>query len=226
LRSAANLTALLGIAHAVLFLLAYWLVTRTPGVHATDEEIVTFYASDDRRRLMLVGLYLMPFAGIAFLWFAVALRTWISGGVRRENVLLSNVEFVAGILFVGLFLISGAAAAVTAANVEFANGPIDPMLARLFPQFGRTIFFFFALRMAAMFVFTTSNILRTAGLLPLWFDLAGFAVGLVLLLTPSFSDALVLVFPIWVLVLSGLMLVEAQRLARDGEPLSLRRAGT
>jgi hypothetical protein len=47
-----------------------------------------------------------------------------------------------------------------------------------------------------------------------------------LLLTPSFSDALVLVFPIWVLVLSGLMLVEAQRLARDGEPLSLRRAGT
>jgi len=78
IRRAAMLTAWMGIAHAVLFLLAYYLLSTTPGARAPDDEIRQFYASAARRRLVLVGLYVMPFAGIAFVWFIVALRMWIS----------------------------------------------------------------------------------------------------------------------------------------------------
>src|ERR1700754_2523385 len=83
LRRAARLTALAGGAHAVLFLLSFWLVTHTPGANASDAELVAFYSGAANRRPILVGLYLMPFAGIAFLWFLDALRVWHRGFARR-----------------------------------------------------------------------------------------------------------------------------------------------
>lgn len=199
LRRAARLTALAGAIHAVLFLISFWLVTRTPGAKSSDAELMAFYASANDRRPILVGLYLIPFAGIAFLWFADALREWTRGLRRRENALLANMQVFAGILYVGIFFIIAASYAVTAVTVEFASGPIDPIMARLFPEFGRTLFSFFALRMAAVFAFTTSNIHMAAGILPKWLGQIGIAVGVVLLLTPTFNDWLSLVFPIWVL---------------------------
>ena len=71
------------------------------------------------------------------------------------------------------------------------------------------------MRMAAMFVFTTSSIGRNAGILPRWFVLAGYAVGLFLLLSATFSVFLVLVFPVWVLVLCGFLLYRARQIPAD-----------
>src|SRR5262245_30364166 len=109
IRRAAMLTAGVGLAFAALFLLAYVLMATTPGGRAPDEEIRDFYASNERRRLILVGLYVMPFAGIAFVWFIVALRMWIShSNPNRENILFSNIQLVSGILFVAMFFASAA----------------------------------------------------------------------------------------------------------------------
>ncbi len=201
LRRAAYLTAGVGIAHALLFLLAFWLLFSVPR-GSGSEEITDIY----RRRLTLSGLYLMPFAGIAFIWFSVALRMWTSGHVRRENVLLSNVQLVSGILYVGLFFAAGAAAAATAASAEFEGAQAPTALIDELPKYAGTLIFVFAVRMAAMFVFTTTNIARSAHILPRWFVLVGYVVGLFLLLSASFSKALVLVFPIWVLVLCVILL--------------------
>ncbi|MEZ4564866.1 MAG: hypothetical protein R2853_19225 [Thermomicrobiales bacterium] len=200
---AARLTALAGAIHAGLFLISFWPVTRTPGAKSSDAELAAFYASANDRRPILIGLYLIPFAGIAFLWFADALREWTRGFRRRESALLANMQVFTGILYVGIFFIIAASYAVTAVTVELASGPIDPIMARLFPEFGRTLFFFFALRMAAVFAFTTSNIHMAAGILPKWLGQIGIAVGVVLLLTPTFNDGLSLVFPVWVLAFCG-----------------------
>jgi hypothetical protein len=51
---------------------------------------------------------------------------------------------------------------------------------------------------------------RAAGILPRRFTWTGFAVGLFLLLSVSFYPALVLVFPIWLLALSVLLLNRAR----------------
>jgi hypothetical protein len=215
LRKAAFLTAGVGIAHAVLFLLAFWLLSDIPSTDATNEEIHEFYSSDESRRPVVVGLYLMPFAAIAFVWFIVAVRMWISGQVRRENILLSNVQLVAGILYVALFCGGAAANSVLAASVEFADGPIDPVIAHQFPLFGSALLFVFAIRMAAMFVFTTTNIAKGSGLLPRWFVFAGYIVGAFMLLSASFNRGLVLVFPIWLIVLCAILLDRARRIPRS-----------
>jgi hypothetical protein len=217
-RRAAVLTATLGLVHVALFLLAAALAAGVPGPRAPDAALTAFYAGPERRRLVLVWLYLMPFAGIAFLWFVVALRMWVSDSARRENVLFSTVQLVSGILFLALFFGGAAATATTALSVELSASPVDPVVARQLPLLGNTLLLVFAMRMAAVFVFSTSTLGRTTGVLPRWFAVAGYPVGAVLLLSATFSPALVLVFPGWVLVLSVLLLLRARHLPADPAP--------
>jgi hypothetical protein len=162
--------------------------------------------------VLLVGLYLMPFAGIAFVWFIVALRMWEEGSSQRRSVLQSNLQLISGIVYVALFFVAAAASSVVAASVQFGDGEIDPDVARQFPVYGDTVFFVFAFRMAAMFVFTTSSLLLRAGILPRWFAWSGYVVAAFLLLSASFVQWFVLVFPIWLLVLSVLLLRTARRI--------------
>jgi hypothetical protein len=195
-----------------------------PGPTASIEEITAFYTSARQRRVLLVGLYLMPFAGIAFIWFIVALRMWVEGSIHRVNALLSNIQLVTGILYVGLFFAAAASTSVLAASVEFSNGQIDPIVAHQFPEYGKTLLLVFALRMAAMFVFTTSTIARRSDVVPAWFSWSGYVVGVFLLLSASLQDWLALVFPIWLLVLSGVLLQRALRISPDRQ-VAVERTG-
>jgi hypothetical protein len=101
---------------------------------------------------------------------------------------------------------------VLAASVEFSNGDIDPSVAYQSPQFGNTLMIVFALRMAAMFVLTSSTIARTSRVVPAWFAWSGYAVAAFLLLSASLQEWLALVFPVWLLVLSIILLQRARRI--------------
>jgi len=215
IRRVMTLTACVGGVHALLFLLTYWLVSDAPGANASDAEIIEFYESDERWRIVLAGLYVGPFAGMAFIWFLVSLRMWVDRSAHRVNALLSNIQLVAGIVYVALFFAGLAASSVVAANVEFADAEINPAIARHFPQYGDTLLFVFSFRMAAMFVFTTSAIGRVSGILPRPFVWSGYAVGLFLLLSAGFEAWFALVFPLWLLALTGILLVRARRIPPD-----------
>ena len=215
IRRVMTLTACVGGVHALLFLLTYWLVSDAPGANASDAEIIEFYESDERWRIVLAGLYVGPFAGMAFIWFLVSLRMWVDRSAHRVNALLSNIKLVAGIVYVALFFAGLAASSVVAANVEFADAEINPAIARHFPQYGDTLLFVFSFRMAAMFVFTTSAIGRVSGILPRPFVWSGYAVGLFLLLSAGFEAWFALVFPLWLLALTGILLVRARRIPPD-----------
>jgi hypothetical protein len=224
LRRAIFLTAACGLTFAVLLLLSFWILSTIPGPRSSDADLAAFYGGAERRRLLLLGLYLMPFSGIAFMWFMVALRQWTSGTVRRENVLLSNVQLISGILFLALLFGSAAAATAAAAGAEYAAAPVDPEVARQLPLYGNTLLLVFAVRMAAVFVLTTSNIGgtkvplragRMAPVLPGWLIMGGRLVGILLFLSPTFSRVLVVVFPAWVVVLCVVLLTRTTRLAAD-----------
>jgi hypothetical protein len=203
--AAARMLVFLSCIHALLFLLSYALLTSTPGPRASDEELTAFYSSGSRIRLVLVGLYVMPFAGISFLWLGSALRAWIRAAARAEDGFVAGLQQASGIIYVALFFGAAAASSVTAVSVQFSNSPLDPMLARQFPQFGQALLLVFAMRMAAMFVFTTARLAHLAGALPRWFEYVGLAAGLFLLLNTAFNRALVLVFPLWLLFLCVLI---------------------
>jgi hypothetical protein len=215
LRRAATITAGVGALHALLFLVSFVLLAEVPGPEATDQEILAYYSRSSAAFPSLVGLYVMPFAAIAFMWFIVALRMWETFTVRRENLLFSNLQLVSGILYVAMLAVGAAAMGVLAASVAYATGAIDPVAARQFPQYGSTVLIVFATRMAAIFVFTTSNIGRSAGVLPRWFAYLGFAAGVFMLLSATLSPLLVLVFPTWLFALSAILLVKARAIPQD-----------
>ena len=217
LRRAATITAGVAAVHAVLFVVAFFLLASVPGPEATDEEILAFYSSSSASVASLVGLYVMPFAAIAFMWFIVALRMWEAFSVRRENLLLSNLQLVSGILYVALLSVGAAAEGVLAASVAFTTAPIDPVVARQFPLFGSAVLVVFAIRMAAIFVFTTSSIGLAAGVLPRWFAYVGFAVGVFMLLSATLQPFLVLVFPTWLLALSAILMIKARAIPQGAE---------
>jgi hypothetical protein len=226
------ITALVGVVNAHIYLLSWWLLQDAPGPGATSAEITDYYSSPSSRRFLLVGLYVMPFAGIAFVWFIVALRMWEEGSAHRRSVLQSNLQLISGIVYIALFFVSAAASAVVAMSIEFTDGKeIDPDIARQVPVYGNTVLFVFAFRTAAMFVFTTSAILLRAGILPRWFAWGGYVVATFLLLSASFERWFVLVFPIWLIVLSALLLRVARGIdpelrlpAVRHEPLMIRQA--
>jgi hypothetical protein len=209
-RKVALLLAGSGTLHAFLFLLSYFLLTSGPDPGASDAGIRAFHSSGESHRRVLVGLYVMPFAGIAFLWFTTLMRTWTRIEAHRASELLSWLQLVSGVLYVALFFVGAAASSVTAVSAEFTSVPVDPGVARQFQLLGRTIFLAFAMRMAAMFVFTTSQLGGRSGVLPRWFAYLGVLVGLFLLFSASVSRVLVLVFPAWLLGLCVLLLLRSR----------------
>jgi hypothetical protein len=215
MRTAARLTAAMGVAHAVLLLVSFGILRTAPLPTSSDEEFTAFYGGPDRRWVILAGLYLMPFAAIAFIWFTVALRMWVSSHGTREDVLFSNVQLVSGIMFIALLLVGAAAYSVDAAIAELTDVPLEPTFARQFPQYGSVVVLVLAMRMAAVFVLATSSIGRHLRVLPAWFVWLGFVVGAFLLLAATLNVALVVVFPAWVLTLCGLLLIRTRRIAAD-----------
>ena len=67
----------------------------------------------------------------------------------------------------------------------------------------------YALRMAAVFMISLATIWLKTGLMPRWLVIVTYLVALGLLLASDISMWLTLTFPIWVLVVSLLLLTRA-----------------
>ena len=155
-----------------------------------------------RRSLIRLSLQLVPFAGIAFLWFIGVIREQL-GDV--EDRLFSTVFLGSGLLFLAMLFMG----AVTSTGLLALLAGPDPN-ADLF-AFGRsttqTLISVYAMRMAAVFTLSVSTLgIRTAGL-PRWVSFLGYLVALILLLAAGEHRWLQLLFPAWVLLVSVVILV-------------------
>src|SRR3954469_20025458 len=74
-----------GLAFAVLFTLAFIALRQQPLVGATDAEILDWFAAGNAGFVVVAGLYLAPFSGIAFLWFVAVVRDRV--GSREDRFL-------------------------------------------------------------------------------------------------------------------------------------------
>jgi hypothetical protein len=209
-RRAAQLTSLLGLSFAILFTTGMVLLLRPAPSLANNQALVAFYASGNRQWINIGGLYLVPFSAVAFLWFSAALRQWAELSERPVDHLLSTVQSFSGVGFIILVFAAAGAVTVIAASIDAGNGAIDPVLAKQFPLYGRVLLLVFGLRMAAIFVMATTNIGQRATLYPRWFVLASYLVAALLSLTASLNRWLIVVFPLWIVVLCGLIWMRAR----------------
>ena len=150
---------------------------------------------------------LMPFAGITFLWFIGVVRDNLG---RYEDRFFASVLLGSGLLFLAMMFVS---TAVAAALVGINAGVTDPAAHVEVIAFGKMIVVSaaktYAIRMAAVFMISLATIWLKTGLMPRWLVAVSYLVALGLLIAGDVSMWLTLAFPVWVLVVSALILLRA-----------------
>ena len=202
--------AIAGILFSVL--LTTTLVLLRISVPAISPEMQEWSAT--KSGTVVLALNLVPFAGIAFLWFIGVVRDRLG---TYEDRFFATVFFGSGILFLSMFF---AAAAVAGATILVFNQAPKLMIESGAYTFGRAIsaqiMNVFALKMAGVFMISTATLAMRTHILPRWITLPGYALAALLLLSSRFVDWLPLAFPLWVLVLSIYILIENLRGAKPG----------
>jgi len=205
--------AIAGVIFSVLMIVGYGLVRY--GIPADLQIPGTWLTEPNHRAAVRYALDMVPFAGIAFLWFIGVLRNRLG---ELEDQLFATVFLGSGLLFVAS-LFSGAAVMEALVESVAAGSVADETY-----YFGRCIsdalMNIFAVKMAGVFMFTTCTIgLRTA-IFPRWVAYIGYACGLLLLLVIANWRWITLVFPIWLLLVSALILVSEFRSRSAGAALA------
>jgi hypothetical protein len=152
------------------------------------------------------ALHLVPFAGIAFLWFIAVFRDRLGD---LEDRFFATVFLGSGFLFVaclfGATVMAGSIIEMVGVNTHLSNTD-----AYYFGRWAADMFLnVFGIKMAGVFTFTTCTISLRTAILPRWVAFTGFACGLVLLVVITHWLWIVLLFPLWMLLLSvELLLIE------------------
>jgi hypothetical protein len=149
---------------------------------------------------------LMPFAGIAFLWFIGVVRDGFGG---FEDKFFSSVFIGSGLLFLAMIFTSSAVGVA----LTHTSGEMTVFGQMLLLALSKT----YALRMAAVFMMSLATIWLKTGLMPRWLVGATYLVAVGLILASDLTMWLVLAFPAWVLVVSVLLLVKAGVIDLDRE---------
>jgi hypothetical protein len=147
-----------------------------------------------------LALNLIPFAGIAFLWFIGVVRDQLG---QSEDKFFATAFFGSGLLLLAMWFASAGVAGGTISLYGATEGQlIDPGLY----NFGRSVTFtimnLYALKMAGVFTLTTCTLSMRSRILPRWMTILGFVLALLLLLNFGISDYIAIIFPLWILVIS------------------------
>ena len=150
---------------------------------------------------------MMPFAGIAFLWFIAVVR---DGFGPYEDKFFSTVFIGAGLTFLAMmFVAAGVGAGLEASNRIIGDVPAHTEVATFGQMVLLAVAKTYALRMAAVFMISLATIWLKTGLMPRWLVVVTYLVAVGLLVASDISMWLTLAFPIWVLVVSVLLLTRA-----------------
>jgi hypothetical protein len=190
--------AVAGIVFAVLLALALvLLLVSTPTQQGTEG---TWLRDADRRFGVALALNLVPFAGIAFLWFIGVVRYRIG---EHEDRFFATVFLGSGLLFVAMLFAAAAMAGGLISDAALrttATG--DPGTLSLGRHVSSTLLRVYAMRMAGVFILNTATITLRTGVISKWIGLVGLASALLLLVTLGLTPWVELVFPAWILLVS------------------------
>jgi hypothetical protein len=156
-----------------------------------------------------LALMLVPFAGIAFLWFVGVIRDRLG---EFEDQFFATVFFGSGLLFLAMMFVS--AAIIGGLLTSFAVMS-DTLIQSGVVHFARSLVFtimnIYAIRMAGVFMLSLGTIWLRTRMMPRPLVFLTYALALAMLLTINLSLWLILVFPAWVFMISVFILMVSLR---------------
>lgn len=198
-----RMAAVAGVVFAIPLLAA--LVILRVAVPDDLGDLGSWAADPATRTAVLSALGLAPLTGVAFLWFIGVVRARIGA---REDQLFSTVFFGSGILFVAmLFVSTGMAIGLISALGAHGDASGYDASWRVGRETSYLVLHVYAMKMAAVYTFSTTSVIKRERLVPRWMNLLGVAVGLCLLLLTGVIPWIEILFPLWVLTLSAYFLI-------------------
>jgi hypothetical protein len=200
--------AIAGIIFAVLFTVSMTILRQTMGdvAHDTGD-----WLTGDTG-LVKVALFLVPFAGLAFLWFIAVARERLG---RFEDQFFATAFIGSGLLFLAMiFAAAATAGAIVAASANDPAGFASSTTYTYARQAVTQILAVYALRMAAIFQLSQASLWLRTRVMPRWMALITIIVAFVLLFVFTQAWWVVLVFPAWVLFVSVYILIAQPALDR------------
>jgi hypothetical protein len=158
---------------------------------------------EDGADQITVAVALMPFAGIAFLWFVGVVRDQMG---RLEDRFFSSVFFGSSLLFLAMVFVAMAILGGILATVRADGGSTyEGEVVRFGQALTLQISSVYGLKMAAVVMVSVGTIWLRTGLMPRWLVAFTYVLALALLVIVTNSAYLLLVFPGWVLGVSVLI---------------------
>lgn len=199
--------AVAGIAFAVLFGASIGLM-RVAIPEALSGEDAAAWLQNGAGTVRL-ALMLVPFAGIAFLWFMGVVRNRLG---QLEDQFFSTVFYGSGLLFLAMIFCSAALAGGLVGGYALDPGA---MAESGVVTFGRTVIYtitnVYAIRMAGVFMLSLGTIWLRTRVMPRVFVWLTYLLAVVLLGAINVSLWVIMVFPAWVFAISLYILVESLR---------------
>lgn len=197
--------AVAGILFAVLYGAALVLIRLAiPGDSAADSGAWL----ETNARAVDLALNLVPYAGIAFLWFIGVIRDRL-GDV--EDRFFATVFLGSGLLFLALTFTGAALAG--GLLTSYAVAPQAIIESGVF-TYGREVMFHiinvYAVRMAGVFMISLGTIWLRSGLMHRGWAFVTYALALVLLVSIGYSLWVSLIFPGWVFAVSVYFLLRSR----------------
>ncbi|MDB5544969.1 MAG: hypothetical protein JWO64_2118 [Hyphomicrobiales bacterium] len=189
--------AIAGIVFSILLLAILWLVRRSVPADPLDTGawIVT------EAKTVALALNLVPFAGVAFLWFIGVLRDRLG---EQEDRFFATVFLGSALLFLAM-LFAGAAVAGAFILVASSADPNEMIKSSTF-RFARATAYIlvniYAIKIAGVFMISTSTVVISTGIAPRWIAILGYALACILLLGSYYISWSLAVLPLWVFLVS------------------------
>jgi MFS family permease len=156
--------------------------------------------------IVALALNLVPFAGIAFLWFIGVLRDRLG---QLEDRFFATVFFGSGLLFLAmLFAIAAVAGAIILTFAVEPETAIDSATFRFARTFAYNLMNIYLVKMAGVFMISTSTLAIFTEIAPRWIALLGYTLSLLLLFGSSFFAWGFVAFPSWVFLISIYILID------------------
>ncbi|HEY5891149.1 MAG TPA: hypothetical protein VIW94_10675 [Acidimicrobiia bacterium] len=188
-----------GIAFSLLLGAVYVLLRLSIPTDPNDSEWLS-----ERASFVRLALALVPFAGIAFLWFMGVLRDRIGDS---EDRFFSTVYTGSGLLFLAMVFVAAAGAgSLLATYARVGNSIVDSGVYSYVRDMIYVINNVYSVRMAAVFMFSLGTVGIRTKYIPVWLSIVTYVLALSLLLVISHNLWVSLVFPAWVLVVSVYLL--------------------
>lgn len=153
----------------------------------------------------LAGLYLVPFAGIAFLWFIAVIRVQLGD---QEDRFFSTVFLGSGLLFVAMLFVGAAAVGSLVTGVKYQGLPVPSTdTIRYTRALSYAILLVYASKVSGVFMMVASTIVLRSRTLPRLVALAGYLIAIFSIFSITFIGFTVFLFPLWAAVVSAFILL-------------------